>query len=210
MEDPLMGSGSAIGGSGLLSGSGLDSSDTKERTGVGIFDADELEDGDPMAMTQMADDSGTGFELDALGGSGSGLMDLTRESDDTSLGADFLEEVGTGDSADMAPEGDAAGALFEGDDVDSDSEMGAVGVAAAPMVAAERIEGGASGFLGGMSLGAAICMMVALAVLAVAILGAPMNQITGFLTQNMMITLAGMAGVVLVMGGLGWVAGKSG
>jgi hypothetical protein len=208
-DDPLTGTGTggAIGGSGLLSGSGLDSGDSRERTGVGIFDADELEDADPAAMTQMAD-SGSGFELDALGGSGSGLMDLTRESDDTSLGAEFLEEVIPGDG-DAPQEAAQAGALFEGE-IGADADSQAVGVASMSMVAAEKIDGPSSGFIGGLSLGAGLCMLAAIAVLILAVLEAPVDPLIDLLASNLMITLGAMAGATLGLGGIGWFAGKRG
>lgn len=66
--------------------------------GISVFDDDDLEiAADPMAKTMM-----TGGEehlgLDGSGG-GSGLLDLTRESDDTSLGAELLEGIDMGDTA---------------------------------------------------------------------------------------------------------------
>lgn len=66
--------------------------------GISVFDDDDIEiAADPMAKTMM-----TGGEehlgLDGSGG-GSGLLDLTRESDDTSLGAELLEGIDMGDTA---------------------------------------------------------------------------------------------------------------
>jgi len=63
--------------------------------GVNVLgDSDsELElDVDPMAQTQIAPDLADQVHLDS-GASGSGLLDLTREADDTSLGAELLEEI---------------------------------------------------------------------------------------------------------------------
>ena len=53
---------------------------------------DDLEIIDPLAQTQMAPDLDDHVQLDS-GSSGSGLLDLTREADDTSLGAELLEEI---------------------------------------------------------------------------------------------------------------------
>jgi hypothetical protein len=65
--------------------------------GVNVFDDDELDDEvDPLAQTAVTDVAGLGIEG---AGSGSGILDLTRESDDTSLGAELLEEIYTGDDA---------------------------------------------------------------------------------------------------------------
>ena len=69
-----------------------------EGTGVSVFDAGEVDDADPMAQTAMT--AGIDDEELALEsvGSGSGLLDLTRESDDTSLGAELLDEIYPGGS----------------------------------------------------------------------------------------------------------------
>ncbi len=73
--------------------------------GVSVFDEDELAgmDADPMAKTQIA--PSVTDELSIEGGGGSGLLDMTRESDDTSLGAELLDEIYSGDETqpDKAP-----------------------------------------------------------------------------------------------------------
>lgn len=59
--------------------------------GVSVFDEEDLgEFVDPLAQTAVSDVAGLGLEGV---GSGSGILDLTRESDDTSLGAELLEEI---------------------------------------------------------------------------------------------------------------------
>lgn len=62
--------------------------------GISIFDDEDLEIGeaDPMAKTQIAPSLDDQIALDGVG-SGSGLLDLTRESDDTSLGAEVLDHI---------------------------------------------------------------------------------------------------------------------
>lgn len=76
---------------------------TKEDTvvkpaGVNVFDDDDLSglDSDPMAKTQISQSIGDDMGIDGTG-SGSGLLDLTRESDDTSLGAELLDEIYSGE-----------------------------------------------------------------------------------------------------------------
>ena len=56
-----------------------------------------LEIVDPLAQTQVAPELDDQVHLDS-GSSGSGLLDLTREADDTSLGAELLEEIYPGTS----------------------------------------------------------------------------------------------------------------
>ena len=61
--------------------------------GVNVLDdSDELDLTDPMAQTQITPSFDDQVHLDS-GSSGSGLLDLTREADDTSLGAELLEEI---------------------------------------------------------------------------------------------------------------------
>ena len=66
--------------------------------GVNVLDdSDEaLELADPLAQTQLAPDLADQVDLDS-GSSGSGLLDLTREADDTSLGAELLDEIYPGE-----------------------------------------------------------------------------------------------------------------
>jgi len=59
--------------------------------GVSVFDDEELADVDPLAKTVVTEGA-AGLGIEGIG-SGSGLLDLTRESDDTSLGADLLDEI---------------------------------------------------------------------------------------------------------------------
>src|SRR5688572_7693422 len=81
----------ARGSGGSGSGSGLSGS----RAGVSVFTSDEVEGVDPSAQTAIS--SGVTDQVNLEGvGSGSGLLDLTRESDDTSLGAELLDEIQPG------------------------------------------------------------------------------------------------------------------
>lgn len=89
--------------------------------GISVFDEEDLEiAADPMAKTVMTSEA-DGLGLDGSS-AGSGLLDLTRESDDTSLGAELLEGIDMGDTAetvmktvsDQGPAGASAGAEDEG------------------------------------------------------------------------------------------------
>ena len=87
-------------------GTGLGLTDTSEGTGVSMFDTaapaggtaggtgaglEDWVDDDPEA-TQIGDAIGDDISLEAVG-SGSGLLDLTADSDDTALGAELLDEA---------------------------------------------------------------------------------------------------------------------
>lgn len=98
--------------SSTASGTAANEGSSVPSVGISVFDDEDTdEDVDPLAQTAMSDVAGLG--LDGAG-SGSGILDLTRESDDTSLGAELLEEIYTGDDQ---PEGKAeSGIAALGDD----------------------------------------------------------------------------------------------
>jgi hypothetical protein len=94
--------------------------------GVSVFDEEDLdESADPMAKTVMSS-TGSGTGLEGVGSGGSGLLDLTRESDDTSLGAELLDEIYPGgDEGATVEMGDATRAGLEGaitDDTPTDPQ----------------------------------------------------------------------------------------
>jgi len=80
-------------------GSGISSASGGSRAGINVFGADEIPGVvDPMAQTAITP-SASEISLESVG-SGSGLLDLSRERDDTSLGA-VLEEIPSGSGAAM-------------------------------------------------------------------------------------------------------------
>jgi len=99
--------------------------------GVSVFDDDEGdEEADPLASTAVTDLAGLALEGS---GSGSGIMDLARESDDTSLGQELLDEIYTDDIEATADMGDDTRAGLDeampeatGDDEDLPAEVAAV------------------------------------------------------------------------------------
>ncbi|NLF31712.1 MAG: helix-turn-helix domain-containing protein [Planctomycetes bacterium] len=78
-----------------VSAGGTKSDTVMTSEGISIFDDEELElqDADPMAKTQIAPSLDEGMGLEGLSSGGSGLLDLTREGDDTSLGAEVLGSI---------------------------------------------------------------------------------------------------------------------
>ncbi len=61
--------------------------------GISVFDDEDLEvEADPMAKTVLTASASDQVALEGIG-SGSGLLDLSREADDTSLGAELLDEI---------------------------------------------------------------------------------------------------------------------
>ena len=127
--------GSAIGLMDSREGTGMDS---REGTGISRlrhrsrrqseFDSGMgsggFEEG-AVGDTQLGESVDDDLSLEAVG-SGSGLLDLTRESDDTSLGAELLEEVYSGDDNIEIPAN--ASGLFEAAGHDAAMETMGVGV----------------------------------------------------------------------------------
>ncbi len=220
------GVGSAAGDSGAPGGSagtGGDSGVLLSDTGSGIdvFDADEVDSADPMAQTQVTahEDEEDDLVLESIG-SGSGLLDLTRESDDdTSLGGDeLLDEISVGDSGADTKVGSMPGSsgTFESAlDLDgSGVRAGAEGAEAVPAGAVayadEPVDPVGSGLSVGLLLGATASLVIAMiaAFYAVAGLG---STFTKMVTDNAngVYTYGGiLLGVCILFGVIGLVIGK--
>ena len=186
------------------SGSGTDAGEsTKERSGISIFEADEMDaTADASAQTQVTSSVG-GIRVPDAGGSGSGLLDLTRDSsDDTGIGAGLMQDIyNSSDSADEAVPASAGrgggGALFESTGINSDMSSGAP-----MMVYAEQIDGVGSGLAGGLAFGMIAALLIAMFATIAGLAGAG-SSITG-MGSGMVWTLVGIAaGITLVGAGLG-------
>lgn len=200
------------GGADALSGGGGGAGGGAAQSGISVFDAaDDLDDADPAAVTQVSDEPLDAASLESFG-SGSGLMDLTRESDDTSLGAEgLLDELYSGDET-MAAGTETVGesGLFEGDSTSSplgeELSSGGPAVAAAP----EVVDGAGSGLVGGLSIGMIVAAGLGLATVLMGVFGvlpfSPADLPGG--EMSILILMGAMLGVALLLGGVGWVLGK--
>lgn len=194
--------------------------------GVSVFDEDEeeLAEVDPLAQTVVSAGA-EGLGIEGVG-SGSGLLDLTRESDDTSLGADLLDEIYP-DEAPSAEMGDAtrAGleaaipAAAEGSDAEVgepvfEAETPGVAAAAAPTAPAVRTRTVVEYAPDAISTGLTGMLVVATAVMCVAGLGAAsiMQDVwpapLKWVYENLWIFGAASLGVALAALGLGFMLGK--
>lgn len=193
------------------SGSGIELDSPKEQTGISIFEAEETEEADPSAVTQVTGAVPTELTLESVG-SGSGLLDLTQEADDTSLGAaGLLEEIRAGeDSGETAAEtlpGEGDVDLFESTSAESDvTPTQAPGVA----VAVEPFDGAGSGLVGGMALAMVIILGFGLVVTILGMTGTGGAMLMDKLGEGNMwlMVTGGMAGVLVVFALIGWVMGK--
>jgi len=210
--------------------------DPREATGVSVFDADEVTPADPMAQTQVTSPS-IGDEDLALEsvGSGSGLLDLTRESDDTSLGAELLDEIypGGGEASDAKLESAAGSSgVFEGaismetgasgpsglenlgepSPVEPSAATPAAGAAPATYaVAAEPYDPAGSGLATGMFLGTTVTLVLGLMAVVAALAGAR-SQITTLMTSSsnsVFIWCGGLLVVSILLGVIGMFIGKA-
>jgi len=107
--------------------------------GVSVFDEDELAglDADPMAKTQIAPSLGDELSLERGGDTGSGLLDLARESDDTSLGG-VLDEIPPGQEG--MPRTGAPVAVAEPDGFEEVREPAAAMTASRGAIALEIVD----------------------------------------------------------------------
>lgn len=202
---PLADSGAA--GAINLSDSGVGGGDVRQKSGISVFDEEELAAADPSAQTQVSGG------LDAVTlesfGSGSGLMDLARATDDTSLGTEgLLDELYAGGGEEGAAGGTAAeGALFEG--AAAGGDLGG-DPAAMMVVAPEAYDPKGSGLTGGLCIGAVAALALGLAVMLMDLVGGSAEPITGLFGGNVLVWLGILAGITLLSGGAGFaMAGRS-
>ena len=223
----------------MSSKAGLTSTGSGTGSGMSVFGPDEVEPVDPLAQTAvtnpMADTAQEDLSLESVG-SGSGLLDLTRESDDTSLGAELLDEIypgGTNAGSGSLASGIGSSGVFEsaismetGPGATGASGMsdlgaaspaamgGATGGVGAGVAMAQYdtgVDGAGSGFGAGMLLGTMISLIVAL-IVAVSALMDVQSAITSWMTGSGM-NYGIAVGVLLIgsfiLGGIGMMVGKA-
>lgn len=232
LEDTSSGSGlnlrdddSNIGGSaiGLVDSREGTSMDSRESTGVSVFDTghgakSDFDSGLNMGSggfdegavgdTQLGESVDDDLSLEAVG-SGSGLLDLTRESDDTSLGAELLEEVYSGDDNIEIPAN--ASGLFEAAGHDAGVETMGVGVPTTVPVIVEAYDGAGSGLGVGMMLGAMVALVCVAIIVAVGIFGATPDLAMKMTSSSnsLMIWSGGLLAVTVILGLIGLFIGKA-
>jgi len=174
---PVRAPGAAPSGTGLSGSVG-----GRAGAGINVFGSDDnLEHVDPMAQTAITGGIRDQIDLQAVG-SGSGLLDLTRESDDTSLGA-VLDEITPappvtrrGQMAYPMDQGEGSlGGAFD--------EVPASPRVAAPPVYIEKDDALAPAF-GGAALAAAGVAIFGIFVLLSAVLGTRPGAVQWFADKN--------------------------
>ena len=200
------GTGTIGGDTASGTGSGVPLTDSREGTGISVFDTDHGgdDDADQTRVGEIADDD---LSLEAIG-SGSGLLDLTRESDDTSLGAELLEEVYSGEENIEIPTN--ASGLFEaaGAEPVAEEVAATAGIAAAVPMMVEAYDGTGSGLGVGLLIGAIVALVITGLVVIVGITGATPELAIKF-SGNLMIWVGGLLAATVVFGLVGLFIGKS-
>jgi hypothetical protein len=186
--------------------------EAKESTGINIFEAEGTDEADPSAVTRVTASPGSLVDPGDKSASGSGgLLDMTREPDDTSLGADLLgdvygnETMAAQTSAEPAIAGDG-GALFETPGaVMETTETTTTSMA---MVPAEPYDGVASGWVGGLALGAVIAVALAAFTLIIGLTSTAGGGMLKTVGDNFMILVGVAAGLPILFAVIGLVLGK--
>ena len=215
---------------------GVEPENPNEATGVSVFDAGEIDLADPMAQTQvtgpMIDDEELALESV---GSGSGLLDLTRESDDTSLGAELLDEIYPGSDTNASATGismeSAVGSsgVFDGEISMETGTSGPSGLenlsGAAPQTTStagaqrstavyeEAHDPAGSWFGAGMLFGVLLALIVGLAAIVPAIYGVQGTLIEGIdpigPNSKTYVVAGGLLAISVIFGVVGLLVGKS-
>jgi hypothetical protein len=168
--------------------------------GISVFDDEDLQiEADPMAQTSITPSVEDQISLETPG-SGSGLLDLTREADDTSLGAELLDEIYP-----SAPV--ETGELVSSQTGGSQVMDQGMSFAAPPMIEASDASAGA--FVGVAFVGVLIAAFVAFLVASLARDTWPAFM-SSVMNDNGPFVLGGvLAGLTAIFGVVGLVIGRS-
>ena len=184
-------------------GTFADSASMGSASGITIFGPDDSGVADAGAVTSLGDTSGEQVNLEGIG-SGSGLLDLTQEPDDTSFGAETFDEIGVGESA----MGTAVGTYADDDEAVIDAGAAPVGTRAVGAVY-EPYDPSAPLF-GGLAAGAAVATLLGLLAVATAALGADFGFLSIFFDEQRNLNLPVILGVLLGLPILGLIVGLIG
>ena len=173
------------------------------------------EDSDNFVLEESTDETQVGDQFDEnlsleSVGSGSGLLDLTEETDDTSLGADLLDEVF--DSENDALENDEENSdLFDtpeenfNTEDDFDAPLPATTVAS---VASEPYDGLWSGIIGGAMIAASTGLLLITIMIIFVMVGSP-PALPALITEQLAVWVGGLGGLTAILTGAGALLGRN-
>ncbi|HRP64193.1 MAG TPA: helix-turn-helix domain-containing protein [Phycisphaerales bacterium] len=206
LEDVSLSLDDSRGGSGIaLADSDLGLSDSREGTGISVFDTDHGKEGEASDQTAVGETLDDELSLESVG-SGSGLLDLTKESDDTALGAELLEEVYSGDENIELPAN--ASGLFEAASDAGHEDFAPVGGAVAMPMVLESYDGSGSGLGVGLLVGA-VAALVCVAIMAIVGLSGATPALAMSFAGNIWVWVGALAGLTLIFGVIGWFIGRA-
>ncbi len=172
--------------------------------GISIFDDEdlEIEAADPMAKTQIAPSIEDQISLEGVG-SGSGLLDLTRESDDTSLGAEVLDHI------DMEGEvGSGLGSGLVGSGLEEEPATYAQPEVQIVEAAPAEVIDPTAGLFNGLLIGASLLAML-IGTLSLAAMTGRVPEFVNSLQDNMAGVVIGGVVVLVAAAAAGFFVGKS-
>ena len=179
------------------SGSAIGLADSNEATGISAFDTALAQE--PPAAAVTGDDD---FNLEDNLESGSQMLDLTRESDDSMVGAELMTQ--SFEDEEMLDLPSSASGIFNRMEEDGGAQSVAAALGNSPMsvpVAVEEYDGASSGMaLGGM-------ITAALAFIVVAIMATGGTGIASWFNSTMGLGIPLIVLVVLL--GAGFVVGRA-
>jgi len=129
--------------------------------GVQVFGKGDVKPVDAAAQTRIQSAIDDQLSLEGVG-SGSGLLDLTRESDDTSLGAELLDEIYPGSEKKGDSGVGSSSGIFE-QSAETSGPSGLEHIASAPVgVATDYVEARDpyAGAFGGLALASVLIMLL--------------------------------------------------
>lgn len=185
-------------------------------SGISVFDDDELEiDSDPGAKTRIATAAvGDEVSIEAGSGSGSGLLDLTREADDTSLGAELLDEIYPGEDETHQAKGKTRVAAAEEEEAEPAAEAEESAEAAEEpagevlMPVYETAYDPSESIFGGLLVGALIVLGVGASIVG-GVLQGFVPSYGQMLSQNFLFVLIGAVVVAGLSTLVGWLVGRA-
>ena len=197
------GSGSGTGLSGMGTGS------SGSRGGIDVFQPGEVDRVDPAAQTAINPAVSDQLNLEGVG-SGSGLLDLTRESDDTSLGAELLDEIAPSSGKKRPTKIGAAGDSVTGSglEVESLEELRPVGRSFGAPMMVEAPDATAPAF-GAMALAAAFVCLFGAFVVTAAVMGTQPAIVMDLAIKGLWICLGIGLGAAILFFVIGLFIGKA-
>jgi len=181
------------------SGSAIGLVDSNEATGISAFDT---------ALGQESQGLDDDVNLDSFG-SGSQLLDLTRESDDSMAGAELMNQSFEDDDQVEIPA--SASGIFKRMEEEGGSENVAAALGNSPLSApmiVEEYDGAGSGLGLGAMIAAALSFLV-IGLMVVAILAGGGSGVASAITGNLVLGVVIPLIVLFILLGVGFVVGRA-